>query len=1781
VNFVNGKFVLARWAMRLVLPLALMFAGSAAAQTATPGSTLLSFNPASVGVAAASAQTLSASFTITGAIGTFTPVAQLHYGKSYTLGAVSCTGGSTETCTVPVTFSPIYPGARRDAIFLMKGSTRMTTMLLNGIGQAPLALMQPGVITQPIAAGPTYYYNSIVDENGIDYVISETSSAIYSVTSAGVVTALPISGLSSPRAIAIDGAGVLFIADQKPNSAITTYDTVQGIQGSLAYPTGVAYIQALALGDVGNLFETDSVNIYKQSEYGGAITTVPINPTFIQPSVLLVDSNENAFIGGYAENELQPNGTQTRINQFNAQNGYVVDAADTLYIGRFSNNSSTNPINQSVGMVPASNVWTAPIGGGLDYQSSPLGLGLAGDGAVWVGNYTNLDRVDRSQGTLSLNANNPGQTAAPQTAYLYNGGNQPLILTSFALTGDTTDFSLTSPSTGACTAGMSIPVGAICGVTVNFTAPSHGDLYTATLSFTTNSLNASTTQQVALSDGVTGSYITGGPTTLNFGSQALNTTSAPMNVTFTNSGYNSVGAAAGYSVSNYDFSVLSLPSACYHIPVGGTCTAQITFTPNAPGPASGTIAFGENTGNIVINVSGSSPTPGPAVSLSPNPVTFASRPQGTPSASQAVTLTNTGSATLTLSSIAITGANSTSFAQTNTCGSTVAAGNSCTINVTFTPAASGPLSAFLTVTDNASDSPESVPLSGTGVALPTVPQLQFVPAAMSLFAGAGPGCSDTGDGGPALAATLCQVPSAAVDQAGNTYIVDQQYNTIRKVDIHGNISTFAGIPRNAGFNFSSGDGGLATAAYLDVPSDVAVDPSGNVYIAESYASKIREVNATTGIITTFVGGASGNFRGGTGTSVALGEPIGIAFDPSGNLYIGTFGQYLVIKVNAAGVATAFAGTGTQGYNGDNIQATTAELTDPLFVASDLAGNIYIEDGSPSSPGTGNCRFRKVTAATGVITTVAGNGTCGATGDGGSALSAEINTSYGPFAVDLAGDILFNTASSSSAGSVVRKVDTYGNINTIVGGGTGQPAASTFPATGPYFPGLNAARLDNNGNLLMPIAVGGTSNYADQVFAAGPGGFLQFASQPVNTTSAALTVTLENTGSAPLSLSQTTYTATGDFAVTGGTCVGLTSLSSGTTCALTVTFTPSAPGARTGSIAVGSNAIGGATSSITLQGTGTSVSAPGASLAPAPLSFPNTAVGTSASLNTTLTNTGNASMSITGITLAGANASAFAETSSCGSTLAAGISCAISVTFTPAAAGANSATLSVSDNVTGSPQIVMLTGTGTAPQANLAPNPVAFGNQSINTTSATQTVMLSNPGNATLSITGVTLTGANAAAFTQTSACGSSLAAGGSCAITVAFAPTAAGAQSATLSVADNATGTPQTVTLTGTGTAPQASLAPTPVSFGNQIINTTSATQTVALSNAGNAPLTITGITVSGVNAAAFSETTTCGATLAAGTSCNIVLAFTPAATGAESATLTVTSNASGGTQTASLTGAGVPVPAPIASLAPATLTFGSTIVGSSAPAQALTLSNTGNAALPIASIAIGGANASSFTQTNTCGASLAAGASCTLTVAFSPAAAGSFSATLSVTDSAAGSPQGASLTGTAYVSSDFTLSPSPASVTVNGGTTASFTLTVGAANGTVNGAVALTASALPGAIITFSPASVSPGSASATSTMTVQTTTALAEVQRPRSGTLGGVFLALTLPLFAARRRMRDRIRRHAAALTLLLLLGVAATTLTGCGGGFTLPSRTYAITVTAVSSTNTHTATVTLTVQ
>ena len=686
----------------------------------------LVFNPAAVGVSLASAQTLTAIFQVNGFGAGFTPTAKLHYGLSYSIGAVSCTGtAGSESCSVPVTFQPQYPGGRREALFLMNGTTRLSSVLIYGIGQGPFALVQPGVVTNPILNNANYLYTSIVDENGTAYVLGDNSNTVYTVTKAGVVGTLPITGLNSPREVGIDGAGILYIADQTFKGPTITWDTVQNVQGSVPFPASI-YVQGIAVGNTGNIYETDAASVYTVPISGsGTAATTAISPAITQGYILAVDSNENIFISGYEINEITSGGVQTQVNTNGASEGLGVDAAGTLYGSRYTFNSSS-----SVAELPASGYSTAIAE--LDPPASPLGNSVGPDGTVYVGNYTNLDKVDRSQGIVAFGQ--IGATAS-QNVSLYNGGNQPLTITNIAISG--AGFTFAPASTSPCTLNVAMAPGTLCQVTVTLTTP-HAGTFTGSLVFTNNSLNsASSTQTVALSGASYGIYVTASPTSLTFGNQTIGTTSAAQTITLTNNGelYNAtISPVSGSAPFTVAAGTCTTPLA-----PGASCNLSVTFSPTTPTVYTNTAIGLSATSNgggpaqsFGITVSGTGVSASaPQLVLNPTSLSFGNQQLTTTSSPLTVTVSNPGTAVLNITSAPVTGANVSDFTESgSTCQTQLAAGASCTFTFTFSPLATGARSAALTFNDNATGSPQSLPLLGTGTAAPA-PLAVLAPAGLT------------------------------------------------------------------------------------------------------------------------------------------------------------------------------------------------------------------------------------------------------------------------------------------------------------------------------------------------------------------------------------------------------------------------------------------------------------------------------------------------------------------------------------------------------------------------------------------------------------------------------------------------------------------------------------------------------------------------------------------------------------------------------------------------------------------------------------------------------------------------------------------------------------------------------------------------------------------------------------------------------------------------------------------------------------------------------------------
>jgi hypothetical protein len=310
--------------------------------------------------------------------------------------------------------------------------------------------------------------------------------------------------------------------------------------------------------------------------------------------------------------------------------------------------------------------------------------------------------------------------------------------------------------------------------------------------------------------------------------------------------------------------------------------------------------------------------------------------------------------------------------------------------------------------------------------------------------------------------------------------------------------------------------------------------------------------------------------------------------------------------------------------------------------------------------------------------------------------------------------------------------------------------------------------------------------------------INFGSVTVRTSSTQ-TITLANTGTRSVLVQKATVQGTG-FSISGLTLPR--TLAAGQSTTFQVSFAPTVSGSDTGSVSIGCS-VHNVRPTLSLSGTGVTP-APSVSLSSSSLAFGNQSAGTASTAQTvTLNNTGNAALSIASIALTGTNAVDFAQSNNCGASVAAGASCTIGVTFTPVASGSFAAAVTLTDNANGSPQTVTLSGTGTSsasPGVSLSSASLSFGNEPVDVASSSQTITLNNTGNAALSVSSIAITGADLSDFTQNNTCDAAVVAGGNCTIVIQFVPSAAGSRAASLSITENASGSPQTIALSGTGT---------------------------------------------------------------------------------------------------------------------------------------------------------------------------------------------------------------------------------------------------------------------------------------------------------------------------------------------------------------------------------------------
>jgi hypothetical protein len=1622
----------------------------------------VTFSPATLPFAPQSVNTTSASQNIQVTYNSSATITSVVASSGFTLTSASPAScltsvSASTTCTYSVAFAPTTAGNVTGTLTITDNQTGSPFIAnLDGFGSAPTLTVTPSALDFPtVIQGSTYSYLLVTVTNpaingttvtGIGAAISGTNAGDFPFYSNGCGTGsgslspggscvlyvnFTPSGIGaraatltitsntggSPQTVSLSGTGV---ADTTPTLVVSpsslgfptvvqgsTYSylsvnvynpgntTVTGIGAAISgtnagdfpfYSNGcgtgsgsvgpniscIVYINFTPSGT-----GTRTATLTITSNTGGSPQTVPLSGTgvadttpmlVVTPTTMVFPTVVQGSTYGYSTAVTVTNPGNTTVTGI----GAAISGTNSGDFPFYSNGCGTG--TGSLGPSASCYVYVsfAPTGTGArsatltitsNTSGSPQTIPLSGTGVA-----SSTPTLVVTPTTMVFPTVVQGSTYGYSTAVtVTNPGNTTVTGIGAAISGTNAgDFPFYSNGCG--TGSFSMGAGSSCYVYVSF-APTGAGARSATLTITSNSSGSPQTVPLSGTGVASTSTLIANPTILPFPDTPVGTSFSGTYLTavVTNTGnapVTGVGATiGGANAGDYSFYSNGCGTGTLTVNPSGTCTLYLMFTPTASGarPASVTVTS-TNGGSVTINLTGNGVAAQNTAAVSPATLNVGTETIGTTLTDAAsVALWATGNVPIKVNSVNITANYSI---QSNSC-STVQPGNSCTIYINFTPSTSGTLTGTLTISDSSTSGTHTVNLSGVGITTAQAIEL-----------------SQT-------SVNFGNQPIGTPSTAAIVYYSNQGPSTVQITAL--SVTTLSSDYSLTGSSCVSGSN-IGSTSYCVI--SITFNPtatgtrSGAITITDTATGSPRTITLSGTGVTPF-------------PIVSL-SPTNLVF-PSQN--IGTSSSAQAITLTNTGTAALTFSTPT--FAGD-FSLSSNGCTSPLAAKGSC---IFYVIFTPTATGTRTGTFTLTSNASSSPNQIPLSGTGAGTGP----------------AVTLSPDALTfasQTVGTSSTAQIVTLTNAGNGPLTI----TSITASPNFSETNtcPISPSTLAASLScqisvtfaptTTGNLqgsvtIVDNAAGGQQvvNLGGMGTPAAPGVNLSpttlvFSNQPISVPSAAQDVTLKNTGAGTLTIGS--IAASGDFQETNN-CGS--NLASGSTCTVAVTFTPTAAGTRTGTLIFTDNGPG-SPQSIALSGTG--IDAPLVTLSPLNLTFGSVNVSSSsAPQSVTLTNTGTAALSITSISLTSGSPN-FSESNTCPASLAIGANCTIAVTFTPTTPGALGGTVTISDNTYNTPQSISLSGTGVGPEAVLSTGSLTFATQNLGTTSAAQIVTLYNEGTSTLTGIGISLTGD----FAQTNTCSTTLAAGSNCSISVTFTPTATGTRTGTLSVADSAPGSPQTVSLTGTGTGAVITLNPTSLTFASQTVGTTSSAQNITVTNTGNSTLSFSNIqsTLSD-----FGFTNNCPTNIAPNTPCTISVTFTPTATGTRSGNLILTDNTTTSPQTITLTGTAVGAPA--ATLNPTSLTFSSQTVGTTSTAQSITLTNSGTATLNISTVTISG----DFADTNNCaGIALGIGGNCTINVSFTPTTTGTRTGTVVITDNASNSPQSVSLTGTGTGTPGISFSP-------------------------------------------------------------------------------------------------------------------------------------------------------------
>jgi hypothetical protein len=776
------------------------------------------------------------------------------------------------------------------------------------------------------------------------------------------------------------------------------------------------------------------------------------------------------------------------------------------------------------------------------------------------------------------------------------------------------------------------------------------------------------------------------------------------------------------------------------------------------------------------------------------------------------------------------------------------------------------------------------------------------------------------------------------------------------------------------------------------------NPAGSVAVGQSVTVQIQFAPQSAGALSGSLVVASNASNSpltisisGTGTQTGLTiSPASLSF---GNVTVGQSGSQNVTLTNSGNVSLVLSlatvsGSGF-GITGLTLPATLTAGQSLSFnaqftpaIAGAATGTIIFSDNASNSPQT---------------LTLAGTGVAG-----GATLTASPGSlNFGNEVVGSSNNQTVTLTNTGSTSVTVTQVNPTGTGFSVTGIATpmtlvaGQSANFTAVFT-PTATGVDSGSISIASSASDPIvALTGTGTQG--ALSANPS-TVNFGSL-LDGSTGSVPITLTNSGTASVTISAASASGAG-FSISGLT-VPVT-INAGQTASVTAKFAPTTAGTATGSISITSN-VPGSPLAVALNGTGTAAQ-PQLTISPTSLSFGNVNVGGSSPQTVTLTNPGNATLTISAASASGAGFSMSGL--ALPANINAGANTSFTAQFAPTVTGAASGSISITTNAPGSPAAIALNGTGT--QATLSPNPssVNFGSVLVGS-NGSQLITLTNSGTASVTISAASASGAG---FSMSGlAVPLTINAGGNTSFTAEFAPTTAGSASGSVSITNNAPGSPLAIALSGTATQPQISVSPTSATFGNVTTGTTNS-QTITVTNNGSATLTISAAGVTGVGFSITGLTLPVSVATGKNTSFNVV--FSPASAGLVSGSVSLTNNVPGSPLAIPVSGTGVAATL-LLGANPTSLTFGNTNIGNSSSLN-VTLTNNGNSNITISAVTPTGAG---FTTSGvTSGLTLTPNQTATLSVTYTPTTNGSATGSVAVTSNATNSPAVISLTGSSYI---------------------------------------------------------------------------------------------------------------------------------------------------------------------